>query len=130
MAPRPSTTYATAFKFGHEHVAVACRLGGTIQDERGHKFATGCKGSGGIKPCGICSNFYNFRFKRFPDPAGFAVSSGSPYFSVAKQYTDAQLRSLYKRFMALTEADDPKLKRLSEEFGYNYEPTAFLLTNT
>ena len=34
---------------------------------------------------------------------------------------------MHKRLKELTEADDPQLKKLSQQFGYTYEPHGFII---
>ena len=111
---------------GGESVCVTGDFAAFINDERGHKFASSNKGSGGIKPCGLCANCYNFRFRTFPDPSGFAVSSASPFFKEFKLYKDHELRALVRRLKRATEIADPKLNMMKEQYGYNYEPDGFM----
>ena len=95
------------FDFQEKSICVEGDFRGFINDERGHKYASMVEGSGGMKPCRLCADCYNFRFKGFPDPTGWAKFSSSPYFEDFTLYTNAQMRAMQRRLKRAVLENDP-----------------------
>eukprot|EP00959_Pyramimonas_sp_CCMP1952_P061398 1283078-Pyramimonas_sp.AAC.1 len=68
-----------------------------VQDERGHKFSMGVKGSGGLKLCALCKNVAAFKSTHLPDPTGFLIPSTSLDVSSFRQHSDEGVKAIQKR---------------------------------
>ena len=110
------------------------RPGAILADEGGIHAIYGCKGSGGLKPCLMCTNVYDAKSVRevhIRDPTGTAVPHTCADSTKFVPVTVPVLQSIFRQLQALALLPNSKgkLEDLETDLGWTHAAASGLLGN-
>ena len=112
---------------GRNHLVFG-KLGLVLQDERAHKFAFHCKGSGGHHVCLECANVLNHWSSWLPDPNNWLVPSTCIDKSRWRLHSSTSIRAVLKRLRDIAEhGTKAELELKEQELGFNHHASNCLL---